>query len=374
MIQNPAPHDKTPLDYAREACDMMMRRWQPEDLPPKHQFHYHQGVFLSGMEKTYRLCRDEKYMDYIKRWVDSIISNTGDITQFNAGQLDDLQPGILLFPLYERTGDRRYREAMDTIAHYLRHHPTCENGGMWHKAWYRYQMWLDGLYMAGPFMMQYATTFHERLDPHEPVRQAQLMEQVTRDAKTGLWYHAWSENRRTPWANTNTGCSPEFWGRSMGWVPVALLDEWAFITGATAEEEQDRQELARIATSLLMALLPYQDESGLWYQVVDKGDDPRNWLETSCTCLYAAGLMKAVRLGLLEKEYLKPAWKAYRGVMDRLTYGEGGVEIGGVCIGTGVGDYQHYLNRPTSVNDLHGVGAYLLMCVEAAQVPEVDAK
>lgn len=363
---NPIINRKSPLDYAREACGMMMRRWAPQDLPPKGQFHYHQGVFLSGMEKTYRLCRDERCFDYIKAWVDSIINGDGNITRFNPGQLDDLQPGILLFPLYERTGDPRYKAALDTVAHYIAHHPTCQNGGLWHKAWYRNQMWLDGLYMAGPFAAQYGAAFDQPDLITMDVRQAQLMEQVTRDERTGLWYHAWDENKHVWWADRETGRSPEFWGRSMGWVPVALLDELDFIPESMVQE---RQELARIATDLLRALLPWQDEqTGLWYQVVDKGDDPDNWLETSCSCLYVAGLMKAVRLGLMDKSCLTPAWKGYEGVIRGLTYGEGGVEIGNVCVGTGVGDYQHYIHRPTSVNDLHGVGAYLIMCEEAAQM------
>lgn len=361
-------NQKTPLDYAREACDMMMRRWNAVDLPPKQQFHYHQGVFLSGMEKTYRLCKDERYMDYIQTWVDSIISPIGDITRFNPGQLDDLQPAILLFPLLEKTGDPRYRAALDTVAHYITHHPRCQNGGLWHKAWYRYQMWLDGLYMAGPFAAQYGATFDRPDLIQMDVEQAQLMEQVTRDEKTGLWYHAWSENRLIHWADPETGRSPEFWGRSMGWVPVALLDELDFIP----ESMQDaRQTLSRIAVSLLKALLTYQDEAtGLWYQVTDRGDDPANWLETSCSCLYVAGLMKAVRLGLMDESVLPAAWKGYEGVIRTLDYDETGVRIGGVCVGTGVGNYAHYLARPTSVNDLHGVGAYLIMCEEAEQVGE----
>ncbi len=359
-------NEKTPLDYAREACDMMMRRWNAVDLPPKQQFHYHQGVFLSGVEKTYRLCKDERYMDYIKTWVDSIISPIGDITRFNPGQLDDLQPAILLFPLLEKTGDPRYRAALDTVAHYIAHHPRCQNGGLWHKAWYRYQMWLDGLYMAGPFAAQYGAAFDRPDLIQMDVEQAQLMEQVTRDEKTGLWYHAWSENRLIHWADPETGRSHEFWGRSMGWVPVALLDELDFIPDTMTDA---RQTLSRIAVSLLKALLPYQDTAtGLWYQVTDRGDDPANWLETSCSCLYVAGLMKAVRLGLMDESVLPAAWKGYEGVIRTLTYDEAGVRIGGVCVGTGVGDYAHYLARPTSVNDLHGVGAYLLMCEEAEQM------
>lgn len=358
---------KTPLDYAKEACDMMMRRWAPEDLPPKGKFHYHQGVFLSGMEKTYRLCGDERYFDYIKAWADSVIDYKGEILDFNPGMLDDLQPAILLFPLLARTGDVRYQMALETVAHYMVNNPKCQNGGFWHKAWYRQQMWLDGLYMAGPFLAEYGAKNHHPELILEDVRQAEIMEQVTRDDKTGLWYHAWSENKLVEWADPETGRSAEFWGRSMGWVPVALLDELDFIPIEMAEE---RKALARIAVDLLKALLPYQTESGMWYQVVDKVDDPANWPETSCTCLYVAGLMKAVRLGLMDDSVLEAAKKGYEAVINQLTYDENGVQIGGVCIGTAVGDYDHYIHRPTSINDLHGVGAYLIMCEEVAQTLE----
>lgn len=357
---------KSPLDYAREACDMMMNRWAPEELPPKGQFHYHQGVFLSGMEKTWELCGDDKYITYIKTWVDSILSPIGNITKFNPGQLDDLQPGILLFPLLKLTGDERYKRALDTVAYFMSVTPKCENGGFWHKAWYHRQMWLDGLYMAGPFLAQYGSEYNRPDLINEDVYQAKTMKAMTEDKETGLWYHAWHEDRLVDWANPETGRSPEFWGRSIGWVPVALLDELDFIP---ADMKEQRETLGTIAVDLLKALPKYQDqETGLWYQVVDKGGVEGNWLETSCTCLYAAGMMKAVRLGLLDKCYLDIAWKAYEGVINRLKYNENGVVIDGVCVGTGVGDWAHYIARPTSANDLHGVGAYLIMCVEAAQV------
>jgi unsaturated rhamnogalacturonyl hydrolase len=97
------------LHYAQAACDTLMKRFAPGELPPVRHFHYHQGVFLSGMQKTALLCGDEKYDAYIKGWFDSQIDDYGNITSFNPGQLDDLQPGILLFPLYKRTGDRYHR-------------------------------------------------------------------------------------------------------------------------------------------------------------------------------------------------------------------------------------------------------------------------
>ncbi len=353
------------LHYAQMACDTLMKKFAPGELPPVHHFHYHQGVFLSGMQKTYLLCGDEKYYAYIKVWIDSLIDDYGNITSFNPGQLDDLQPGILLFPLFKLTCDQRYKAAIDTITYYLGSFPRNPESGFWHKAWYRNQMWLDGLYMAGPFMAQYGAEHNKAEFFDAVVFQAKMMEQKTRDEKTGLWYHAWDYERKQPWADPKTGCSPEFWGRAMGWVTVALLDDLDFFP----EDHPGRPELVRIVHDLLLALLPYQDEkTGLWYQVVDKGGQAGNWVESSCTCLYTAAICKAVRLGLMEEKYLAAAVKACAGIVERLQYDENGVLIDNICIGTGVGDYAHYCARPTSTNDLHGVGAFLIMCAEMEQV------
>ena len=353
------------IALARRACDTLMAKFDAPDLPPVGQFHYHQGVFLSGMCQTWRLTGDDKYFDYIRRWVDARVRPDGNIISFNPGQLDDLQPGVLLFPLWERTGEERYKLALDTVAHYMNATATNPEGGFWHKAWYRNQMWLDGLYMAGPFMTEYAVRFDRPDMIDQVVFQARLMREKTRDEATGLWRHAWDYERRQGWADPVTGKSPEFWGRSIGWVPVALLQDYELLP----QGHPARESLAAMAVELLRALLPWQDAaSGLWYQVVDKGDRPENWLESSCTCLYAAALCMAVRLGLMEPEALEPARKAAQGILDGLGEDERGLLIGNVCVGTGVGDYPFYCARPTSTNDLHGVGAFLLMCAEASKV------
>ena len=355
----------SPLGFATLACDTMMRKFEAEKLPPIGQFHYHQGVFLSGMYRTYLLTKDEKYFDFMKRWVDTHIDEVGNITGFNPGAFDDLQPAIHLFPIYERTGDYRYKVAMDTVAYFMEHAPTTPEGGYWHKAWYRNQMWLDCLYMSGPFCAQYAKTFDKPFFYDLITRQVKLMEKNTRDEKTGLWDHAFDYDRRIHWADKETGRSPEFWGRALGWAPVAILEDLAFFP----KDHPGYQEIADIAIKLIKALIPYQDEkSGLWYQVVNKGDDPRNWLESSCTCLYTAAICRAVRMGLLDEKYLEVARKGYEGVTARMEYDDNGILIGNICIGTGVGDLAHYYARPTSVNDLHGAGAFLLMCTEVAQV------
>jgi hypothetical protein len=59
------------LDYAKQGAETLMRKFTVEELPPKNRFHYHQGVYLSGVERTYLLSGEQKFYDYIKDWIDS---------------------------------------------------------------------------------------------------------------------------------------------------------------------------------------------------------------------------------------------------------------------------------------------------------------
>ncbi len=355
---------RTPLQWAETACATLMKKFAPEDLPPVGRFHYHQGVFLLGMERCWRATQDEKYLTYIKRWVDSLIRPDGSIVLYNSDELDDIQPGVLLFNLYEQTGDERYRKALDTLLAWLPVWKLNAEGGFWHKTRYPNQMWLDSLYMGGPIGIQYGATFGDRSYFELLVRQALLIEKHTKDPKTGLFYHGWDQSKEAVWADPETGCAPEFWGRAMGWYPVAVLDMLDYLP----TDHENRTQLIAILEDVIKAIFKFQDPaSGLWYQVLDKGDRPDNWLETSCSCLFVTAAAKAVRKGLLDPSYLTAAWKGYQGVIDRLGADEtGGIIIGDICIGTGIGDYPHYIARPRSENDLHGTGAFLFMCTEMA--------
>ena len=355
---------KNPIDHARDACYTMIRKFAAEDLPPKGRFHYHQGVFLSGMYKTYELCKDEKLFSYIKNWIDSVISEDGIILVQDGIQMDDMQPGILLYPLMDKFDDQKYRLALAFLMGQFACYPRSKSGGLWHKDSYQNEMWLDGLYMGGPINAEYGKRFNSSRHTELVIEQIKLMRKFTMDDETGLWYHAWSESKTASWANPQTGQSPEFWGRSIGWVTVAILDDLDFIS----KSNPSWNELVEIVVNLIEAVCKYQDATGLWYQVVNRVGEAGNWLETSCSCLFVASICKAVRMGLMDSGMLKAARKGYDAIIGSLKYQENDVLIGSVCIGTGVGDYEHYCNRPTSTNDLHGVGAYLIMCAEAERV------
>lgn len=351
---------REPLDYAEAAIDTIMRKYNGKELPPKGHFHYHQGVFLSGVYENYLLNGDERYWSYIKSWVDSVLTEDGKIIKCDKISLDDIQPGILLFPIYERTKERKYKKALDELINRIEHYPKNREGGFWHKEIFANEMWLDGLYMVCPFCVKYAKEFR-RMDLFDLMAfQILLMEEKTRDEKSGLWYHAYDFEKKAEWADKETGLSSEFWGRSIGWVPVAVLD----VLDEMPETHQDYPRLVFLVERLLKAICRYQSENGRWYQVVNKPGEPGNWPENSCTCLYVAALCKAVRKKILGEEYLELAVKGYEAVISSLKWKEKDLLLGEVCIGTGVGDYSHYCERPVSVNDLHGVGAFLLMCAQ----------
>jgi unsaturated rhamnogalacturonyl hydrolase len=358
----------TSLDWAEKACRALMNKFTAAELPPVGRWHYHQGVFLLGVERCWKASKQEKYYQYVKDWVDSIILTDGTIKNYNSTELDDLQAGILLFDLFDRTGDERYKKALYTLVSHLHHWKRNAAGGFWHKEAYPNQMWLDGLFMAGPLAVQFGNRFNESGFFDMIVEQALLMWKNTRDEQTGLLYHGWDESKQAVWADPVTGRAPEFWGRAIGWYPAALLDILDYLPNTHG----GRILLIDILNNLLIALTKYQDDkTGLWYQVVDKGDHPDNWLETSCSSLFVYSLAKAVRMGYLDNQYLQNAWKGYQGVVDTLKFdARGDVSIGDICIGTGIGDYTHYIARPRSENDLHGAGAFIIMCVEMSRAKE----
>ncbi|MBQ4516514.1 MAG: glycoside hydrolase family 88 protein [Clostridia bacterium] len=356
--------NKKALEYGKLACDTMMRKFKAEDLPPKGGFHYHAGVFLAGMMDVYSVCGDEKYFNYAKGWVDSIIPETAVITRYCKGTLDDHMAGILLFPLFEKTGEERYEWAIHQLVNEIRNWLRNEYGGYWHMESKPHQMWLDSLYMVSELQMLYATKYNDEYFKKQPVQQALLMYEHMQDPKTKLLRHVWDASREITLCDKETGLTPEVWGRAMGWYVVSVLDIMEYLD----KDSDDYKKLAEIEKEVLGAVLGFRDkEKKLWYQVVDKGDRPDNWVEASCSCLFTYAAAKAVRMGLFDESVLELISESLDAIIDNFVeVKDGDLLLSGVCIGTGINDYAGYIARPTSTNDLHGMGAFLLMCGELA--------
>lgn len=351
----------SPLFYSKAACDTIIERFPKVNLlPPTYKLNYHHGVFFSGLLKTYLACEDEKYYNYLKMHYEYHIDEKGNVhNEEDTEELDDLQPGINMFYLYKRTGDKRYKIALDDFIAKIKNWQKNTKGGFWHKDYFPNQMWLDGLYMTVPLLCNYAKEFNDEECFSIATEQIKIMWENTYDEKSGLLYHGYDSSCEASWADKESGKAPQFWGRSIGWVGVAISDALEIIP----KTHKDYEVLSLYLKTLMENVIKYQAENGLWYQVVDKGDRADNWTETSCSCLFVYALLKAIRLGVISEEYQKKAIKGYEAVIAETSLENGALEINNVCVGTGIGDYEYYINRPTKSGDLHGMGAFMLMCM-----------
>ena len=373
--------DIRPLSLGKQLCEAVMHKYEPQKLPPEGTLFYHQGVFLSGMQNIYFLTGERKFFEYIKDYVDSVIGPNGELIGFEhelttsetprlakeaLTMLDHKQPTILLYNLYDETGDEKYLTAIKPVAESMHYWPVNEYGGYWHMMTQHNQMWLDGAYMAGPLSVMYAARFGDTKLRERAVNQIFIMDKYMKDSRTGLYFHGWDCSKQESWADAETGLSGQIWGRAVGWLAVAILDILEYLP----KNHSAIEKLKQIEVDLLNSLMKYRDlKSGMWLEVLDRVDDEANWAETSCTCLFIYAYAKAIRLGILERkeEYIATVEGAYNALVESLYYDEDGqLVLDNICIGTCIdsGTYEHYINRARIKNDLHGTGAFVLMCAE----------
>jgi unsaturated rhamnogalacturonyl hydrolase len=182
---------------------------------PKYEYDY--ALLGSAIDRLGKF--DQKYSDYMKAYIDYFVQEDGTIhgyklTDYN---IDRVRPGLNLLTLYERTGNPKYKKAVHLLVSQMENHPRTKSNGYWHKKSYPWQMWLDGIFMASPFLVRYAEQFNEPEWFDEVAFQLHLIYEKTLDPETGLIYHAWDESREQRWSNPETGQSKHFWSRAAGW-------------------------------------------------------------------------------------------------------------------------------------------------------------
>ena len=361
---------KTGILFAESEMKRFPEAWQL-DHGKRLYFGYSQGVGCTAMLEVWRATNERKYLDYVIEWADTIINDKGEIHLYKVEtyNIDYINSGKVLFEVYRQTGNEKYKLAMDRLVAQMKMHPRTLEGGFWHKLIYQHQIWLDGLYMGSPFLAEYGKTFNEPQWIEDVVNQFLICASHTYDAKTGLYYHAWDESKKQRWANKETGQSPNFWGRSIGWWFMALVDVLDFIP----EDHPKRSELIGMIQGLADTLPKYQDKTGLWYQVLDKGDKAGNYLEASASSMFMYSYAKAVNKGYIDKKYRKVAEKAYDGLMKELIVknDDGTLTLTKCCAVSGLGgnpyrdgSFEYYVNERIRDNDAKATGPFIMGCLE----------
>lgn len=333
----------------------------------KDRWNYEDGCVLKGAWDLYRSTGAESYKDFVLGYIGAFIDKDGNIKGYDPQRyhLDDINSGKVLYDLYGMIEDTRLTNAIERLYEQIKIQPRTKNGNFWHKDIYPNQVWLDGLYMVMPFYIKYEKKFNNCRNISDVVNQFINVRNYMKNDKTGLYYHGYDESRQEAWTDKETGVSPNFWGRAEGWFMMALVDVLEEMNGMAAFQE----ELGEMFREAIDSLLKYQDEkTGMWYQVMDRGQDEGNYLETSATLMIAYSILKGCRLGFLRPEYKQYGMKAFNGTVEKyLILTENKTVLAGICGVAGLGNtpyrdgsYQYYISEKIVSNDPKGMGALLM--------------
>ncbi|MBQ8312229.1 MAG: glycoside hydrolase family 88 protein [Clostridia bacterium] len=342
-------------------------------------WNYIDGCMLTALLEMASILGDSRYSDFVETFVDSFIGEDGTIRTWEKDKqtLDDINEGRVLFPLYAMTGKEKYRLAAEKLHEALQEQPRTHEGSWWHKAIYPNQVWLDGIYMAQVFAALYEKHFGQG-DYSDVVKQLRIVRQHMFDEQKRLYYHGYDASRTVFWADKETGLSQSFWLRAMGWFAIALVD-----LAEILPEGSEKAEVAALLRELMAGVAAYADEeSGMYWQVVDQPGRQGNYLETSGSSMMAYAMLKGARLGVLAKEYAAKGLKTFDGIVNKyLTFHDEGIDLGGICLVAGLGPekdrrrdgtYAYYISEPVVNNDAKGVAPLVLCYTEVRRLIQAE--
>jgi unsaturated rhamnogalacturonyl hydrolase len=368
-----------PLQWSQRMANSEIARlgdslsWQPGG---KAKWDYATGLFTLSLLQLDAAFPTPRYVEFATQVIGSFITPAGTIQSYKPDeyQLDALNSGKTLLALRRLTGDPRYEKAALLLRRQLDSQPRTVGGGFWHKQRYTNQMWLDGIYMASPFMAECGKWAGDSSAFDEVATQIRLIDEHTYDANAGLNYHGWDAAKSQPWANPSTGCSSNFWGRAEGWYGMALVDVLDFLP----TNHPARGQIIATLQKTARGILKWQDpRTGLWWQVMDQGGREGNYLEATASAMFVYALAKGVDRGYLPRDYLPAIEKGYAGIIQKFvaldaenrwsliqccqTAGLGGAPGDGKMRD---GSFDYYISEPVVKNDLKGIGPFILAGIE----------
>lgn len=348
--------------------------WNIENIRmgKKPHWNYIDGCMVCAFMEIAEITGNRKYSDFVEEFIDYYVNEDGTIRGYDKEKynLDDVNEGRVLFPLYKKTGKEKYRLAIELQNSQLRDQPRTSTGNFWHKLIYPNQIWLDGLYMAQVFAAMYAKEFGGK-DYSDLLMQIKNVRKYMFDEQAKLFYHGLDCSKTIFWADKETGLSKNFWLRAIGWFTVSMVDIISIV-----DDKETKAEITKIFRETIDGILQYRHkESGMYYQVVNMGHREGNYLETSGSSMIAYAVMKGARIGALPKEYWQLGKETFDGIKERyLTISDDGtLNLSGICLVAGLGpenntrrdgSFEYYISEPVVENDAKGVAPFVLAYTE----------
>ena len=318
------PHPKT---LVKKVADAVLH-----DFPEPPQFNWGEGTMLTGMMRAYELTKDERYLEFVRKFGDHHHKRSIGRTLKKRGYCGHWGPGYPMLMLHEATGDKRYLELAEEINEFImKEAERTADGGLSHFNG-EPQLWVDTLDMCCPVLSNLARITKRPELQKEAIRQLGVFAKHLQDPKTGLFYHMWDEK-----SGKHT---PSFWARGNGWVVMSY-------TEVLKNEKADSQYAAGLIALFkkqLAGIVPLQNKgSGLWHTVLDQ---PDTYLEGSASSMFLYGMAECRNLKLFDLPYVETMRKAWNGLAK--TIQPNGC-VGGVSAGTGPSGKSGYMARKVDI-------------------------
>jgi len=275
---------------------------------------------------------------------------------FRMHMLDDASaPALPFLELFLRGEIGEAEELLKKVEDYLMNGQyRLQDGTLCRPEPERFTIWADDLFMSVPFLMKYGALTGKSQYTDQAIIQIINFYHYLFDYERGLCYHGWLDRDQKN--------SISYWSRANGWMIWALAETLDMLP----EDHNDFKTVLRLFQQHVDGLIKYQDETGLWHQVLDH---PESFLETSSTAMFVLGIARGVNNGWLPAKYEEFALKGWEGILTQIE--EDGT-VNGICQGTEIGEnLEFYLNRNTRKHDPRGIGAVITAGMEISKMKQL---
>lgn len=338
-----------------------------------NKWAYVNGVLAIGMVQTAQVLDDKKYSDYSLRNFDFIFNNIAYFEQLHKAKTPKIEYGPFfsmgnldacgamsagLCDVDALAHKKEYREYLDRAANYISNKQLRFPDGTLCRPQPRYMtIWADDLFMSVPFLARMGKITGDAKYFDDAIKQVENFNKYLYDPMTGLYWH----NYYSDVEMNGVG----HWGRANGWLAMAQVQ----LLNNLPADHPKRAELIKLLLRQIAGYARYQDQSGLWHQLLDK---PDSYLETSVTAMFTYAVAHAVNEGWINKKYISIANEGWRGLTSKVT-ADG--QLQDVCIGTNMDEaIKFYYTRPKELNDTHGLGPFLMAGTEMIRYNKANKK
>ena len=327
-LDNPENEDK--LKEGGEAVGFFQRDFGITE------WDWPQGVGLYGLFRVMKYCKSDTYRDFLYDWFRRNITEG-----LPSRNINTTTPLLTLVELNEEYNDKEFETLCLDWADWLMNciprtkeggfqHVTSANGDRQGVRLNENEMWIDTLFMTVLFLNKIGQKYNRQDWIDESIHQVLMHIKYLYDTHTGLFYHGWSFNRMDNFGGI-------FWCRGNSWFTLGILDYVEAFRGTL--NSGVKTLILDTYKAQVKKLKELQGSGGLWHTVLT---DPSSYEEVSGSAAIAAGIMKGIRMGILDDSYLECAQKAVRGILNNIDKDGTVLNVSG---GTGMGyDAEHYKN------------------------------